>query len=74
MKKNRIVFEPLRRPSDLNDLSSKTVVSAGWLDDRDKMFEIVFNLGDGKHKSLLLDFYNRKPHSFITNVFDGGSN
>lgn len=68
--KKRIVFEPLRRASELNDLASKDVVSAEWLDDRNKMFEVVFKLGHAQRKSLLVDFYNRQPHLFISNIFD----
>lgn len=67
--KKRVVFEPLRRPSELNDLSSMKTLSADWLDDRDKMFEIIFDIGEGRCKSLLIDFYNRQPHMFISNIF-----
>lgn len=69
MKKTEVIFSSLKRKSQLKPIDGKKVISAGFTDDSEKEFQIVFDIGKGRRKDISIIFLTRYPRFYISKAY-----
>lgn len=69
MKKKEVVFSSLKRKSQLKPIDGKKVISAGFTDDSEKEFQIVFDVGKGRRKDISILFLIGYPRFYISKAY-----
>ena len=66
---NRVFFHVLKSRKQLKRFSGKKIISANFVDDAGKFFEILFDFGNEKKQAILISFETRTPHVFISDIY-----
>lgn len=67
---NRVYLKALGSRKQLRDISFQKVISTGFTDDSEQIFEIEFEIANGQAQDLTISFETRTPRIYISTPYN----